>query len=118
MNPKILYTPQQGFEEELETIPKTRIKERMRHYIVHSYGYPMDSIAAIVDHLTNDYSTLFIDGMLTTRIVKFYACSNVNVREGKESPDTCLHRTQEEVDSIQSINGFLVAANFSRSPFE
>ena len=116
MNLKIFYTPQQGIEKELEMVPKTRIKERMRHYIVHGYGYPLDSVAAIVDHLTDDYSTLFIDGMLTTRIVKFYACSTASVPKGKESPDTCLHRTQEEVDSVQSINGFLVATNFSRSP--
>ena len=113
-NLSVIFTSQTGLDIELDRFPHP-VRKKMSQFIT-KHGEPMDSIMKAVKLLSDNYDSVFIDGMLTTRLVKHFTCKSAIIKEGKAMPDTCLQRTEELVHLEQAINGFIASASFPHKP--
>lgn len=114
-NMKIFYTSQSEFPSSLLFEPRTEIKKKLSKYIItEKRGSGMGGKSLISKFVGEKYNFLMMDGMLSTTMTKYFACSMMPIKDGRNTPDTCLHRTQELTDDIQSINEILASNGFKR----
>ena len=109
----IIHTPQSELMSCLNSDPKTDAKIKLRNYIVNrKKGFGLIGDDLIGKLISDKYDYVMIDGMLSTKIAKFIGCKLMPIKNYKETPDTCLHRTEETSDGIQRVNGFMASSAF------
>lgn len=111
----IMYTLQSGIISRPLNEQKKEIMERLHYYMNLKYGRIIDSIFELIDTLSKNYDSVFIEIQSVTKVIKYLTCSSATIRKGYDVPDTCIHRTGEREVFNPTIAGIMVSKNFSQT---